>query len=97
MVEHYDFDAGSDAFRDTAAIIETCDLVIACDTSVAHLAGALGAPCWVALKYVPDWRWFLDRDDTPWYPSLRLFRQPAPGDWDSVFDAMAAALRPLVK
>jgi hypothetical protein len=93
MVEHYDFDTGSDAFLDTAAIIENCDLVIACDTSVAHL----GAPCWVALKYVPDWRWFLDRTDTPWYPSLRLFRQPAPGDWDSVFAAMATALRPFVE
>ena len=91
-VEHYDFDDGPDAFLDTAAIMRTCDLVITADTAPAHLAGALGVPAWVALKHVPDWRWFLGRADSPWYPSLRLFRQPATGDWASVFEAMEAEL-----
>ena len=89
-VERYDFDEGPDAFLDTAAIMKNCDLVITADTAPAHLAGALGVPAWVALKYVPDWRWFLGRDDSPWYPSLRLFRQAAPNDWASVFAAMQA-------
>ena len=76
-----DFDAGPDAFVDSAAVMASLDLVISADTGIAHLAGALGRPVWVALKYVPDWRWLLDRADTPWYPTMRLFRQPAPGDW----------------
>jgi tetratricopeptide (TPR) repeat protein len=83
-----DFDAGADGFLDTASILPALDLVITADTSVAHLAGTLNCPTWVALKYVPDWRWFLDRSDSPWYPSLRLFRQPAPGDWAPVFATM---------
>ena len=87
-----DFDAGPHAFLDTAAVMETIDLVISCDTSVAHLAGALGRPTWVALKFSPDWRWMMNRDDSPWYPSMRLFRQTAPGDWDGVFDRMYADL-----
>ena len=69
-----------------------CDLVISADTAPAHLAGALGVPTWVALKHIPDWRWFLDRADSPWYPSLRLFRQPATGDWASVFRVLQAEL-----
>jgi len=85
-------DEGPDAFADTAALIPALDLVISCDTSIAHLAGALGAPVWVALKAVPDWRWFRERADSPWYPTMRLFRQPRPGDWDSVFAAIAAEL-----
>jgi hypothetical protein len=91
-VESYDFDDGPDAFLDTAAIMMNCDLVITADTAPAHLAGALGVPAWVALKHVPDWRWFLGREDSPWYPSLRLFRQAATNDWASVFRDMEDAL-----
>jgi Flp pilus assembly protein TadD len=91
-VESHDFDEGPDAFLDTAAIMRNCDLVITADTAPAHLAGALGVPAWVALKHVPDWRWFMNRADSPWYPSLRLFRQAAVNDWDSVFRAMEAEL-----
>jgi hypothetical protein len=79
-------------FTDTAAAIVNLDLVIACDTAVAHLAGALGTAAWVAIPFVPDWRWLMDRDDSPWYPTVRLFRQQKPGDWAGVFDAMKAAL-----
>jgi tetratricopeptide (TPR) repeat protein len=82
------FDEGPQAFLDSAALMTALDLVITCDTALAHLAGALGRPTWVALKYVPDWRWLLDRDDSPWYPGVRLFRQPRPGDWESVFAAI---------
>ncbi|MBM0741934.1 tetratricopeptide repeat protein [Phormidium sp. CLA17] len=71
-------------FADTACAIAQLDLIITVDTAVAHLAGALGKPVWVLLAFAPDWRWMLDRDDSPWYPTLRLFRQPHPGDWDSM-------------
>ena len=87
-----EFDGGADAFIDSAAVMQSLDLVITPDTGIAHLAGALGRPAWLALKYVPDWRWLLDRPDTPWYPAMRLFRQPAPEDWDSVFDQMQTEL-----
>jgi hypothetical protein len=86
------FDPGPDKFVDTAAIMETLDLIITCDTSIAHLAGALARPTWVALKYVPDWRWLLERSDSPWYPTLRLFRQSSDGRWDDVFDSMYDAM-----
>ena len=79
-------------FVDTAAAMEAMDLVITCDTSVAHLGGALGRPTWVALRHAPDWRWLLDRGDSPWYPSLHLFRQPAPGDWTGLFAEIQARL-----
>jgi tetratricopeptide (TPR) repeat protein len=87
-----DFDAGPDGFLDTAALMMALDLVISVDTSVAHLAGALARPAWVALPYVPDWRWLLEREDSPWYPTLRLFRQNRAGDWSAPFARMAQAL-----
>ena len=87
-----DFDVGPDGFLDTAAAMGALDLVVTCDTSVAHLAGALARPTWVALKQVAEWRWLRDRDDSPWYPTLRLFRQTQRGVWSDVFAAMAAAL-----
>jgi len=71
-------------FDDTASVLALADLVISVDTSVVHLAGAMGRPAWVLLPFQPDWRWLLDREDSPWYPTVRLFRQPKPGDWDSV-------------
>jgi tetratricopeptide (TPR) repeat protein len=79
-------------FADTAALIDLMDLVITVDTSVAHLAGAMGRPAFVLLAFNPDWRWFLDRADSPWHPSARLFRQPAPGDWASVVAQVKAAI-----
>jgi tetratricopeptide (TPR) repeat protein len=87
-----ELDPGSDAFLDTAAIMEGLDLIITADTSVAHLAGALGRPTWVALKLVPDWRWGLEGDFTPWYPSMRLFRQKSRDDWKNVFARMEREL-----
>jgi hypothetical protein len=87
-----DFDEGRDAFVDTAAIIENLDLVISADSAPAHLAGALGVPTWVALKYVPDWRWLLDSADSPWYPMVRLFRQRGAGDWSSPLCEMSRSL-----
>lgn len=80
-------------FTDTAALIEALDLVIAVDTSVAHLAGALGKPVWILLPFSPDWRWLTGRDDSPWYPSARLFRQTAPADWAGVIRRVGEALR----
>lgn len=91
-----EFDAGTDAFLDAAAVMESLDLVIAPDTALAHLAGALGRPVWVALKQVPDWRWFLDRSDSPWYPTMRLFRQQRRGDWAAVFSGIENELRELM-
>jgi hypothetical protein len=85
------------SFADTAALISQLDLVISVDTSVAHLAGALGRPVWVLLPFVPDWRWLLDRDDSPWYPTARLFRQTDSRDWRDVVDHVRTALHHLVK
>ncbi|TAD83836.1 MAG: tetratricopeptide repeat protein [Oscillatoriales cyanobacterium] len=80
-------------FADTAAVIAQLDLVISVDTAVAHLAGALGKPVWILLSFVPDWRWMLNREDSPWYPTARLFRQQKPGDWEGVFDRLKTALQ----
>ena len=85
-------DEASGPFMDTAAVMKNLDLVIAPNTALAHLAGALGVALWVALPLVPDWRWLMDRDDSPWYPTARLFRQTAPGDWVGVFHRMAREL-----
>jgi len=86
------FEAGLKDFAETAALVDTLDLVIAVDTSVVHLAGALGRPVWVMLPRVPDWRWLLERDDSPWYPSATLFRQGLPGDWPALVERVAQAL-----
>jgi tetratricopeptide (TPR) repeat protein len=83
-------------FAETAALVSCLDLVISVDTSVVHLAGALGRPVWTLLPYAPDWRWLLDRDDSPWYPTMRLFRQTAARDWADVLDRVHAELAALV-
>jgi hypothetical protein len=84
-------------FEDTAGIIMSLDLVISSDTSTAHLAGALGKPVWVLLPFSPDWRWLLDRDDSPWYPTAKLFRQKSIGDWPTVVDDVREELDKLVQ
>jgi ADP-heptose:LPS heptosyltransferase len=88
-----DWTAELEDFADTAALIAQLDLVITVDTAVAHLAGALGKAVWVLLPFSADWRWMVDRQDSPWYPTMRLFRQPKAGDWQSPVAQMAAALR----
>jgi hypothetical protein len=90
------FDDGPDAFVDTAAVMQSLDLIVSSDTAVAHLAAALGRPTWIALRHIPEWRWLLNRSDSPWYSSARLFRQSRPDDWASVFRDMAAALSEIV-
>lgn len=87
-----DFDAGTDGFIDTAAAMANLDLIVTSDTAAAHLAGSLGRPVWVALKLVPDWRWMIGRVDSPWYPTMRLFRQTTRDDWRPVFAAIRGAL-----
>jgi hypothetical protein len=86
-------DETTGGFMDTAAVMKNLDLVVTSDTSIAHLAGALGVPVWVALALGGDWRFLLEREDSPWYPTMRLFRQTRMGDWDSVFERIAAELR----
>lgn len=86
------FDAKLNDFADTAALCQLMDVVISVDTSVAHLAGAMGRPVWIMLPFLPDWRWLLDREDSIWYPSARLFRQDSAGDWAGVFAKVRTAL-----
>ncbi len=86
----------SESFANLAAIIKNLDLVITCDTAIAHLAGALGVNVWVALPFAPDWRWLTKREDSPWYLFMRLFRQTRPGDWQDVFSRIAQALKSVV-
>ena len=88
-----DFDGGADAFIDTAAVMQNLDMIVTSDTAIPHLAGALRRPVWVALKSIPEWRWMLDRPDSPWYPDMRLFRRTKAGSWREVFERMADELR----
>jgi len=85
------------SFAETAAALANLDLVITVDSAVAHLAGAIGRPCWAMLPFCPDWRWLTQREDSPWYPSLRLFRQPGPGDWDAVVERVGGELASLTR
>ncbi len=93
----YDLTNNISNFNDTAALIMNLDLIISVDTSVAHLAGALGKPVWVLLPSVPDWRWMLNREDSPWYPTMRLFRQTTHGDWDTVIKKVYNAILDFIK
>jgi tetratricopeptide (TPR) repeat protein len=90
--EFVDISAQLGDFAETAGVIANLDLVVTADTAVAHLAGAIAKPVWTLLPFSPDWRWMLKREDSPWYPTMRLFRQPAPGDWDSVIGNIREAL-----
>ena len=92
-MELTDWTSDLNDFADTAALISNLDLVISVDTSVAHLSGALAKPVWVLIPFAPDWRWMLGRDDSPWYPTMRLFRQPRWGNWDGAISSLAEALR----
>ena len=94
-MKFHDFTADLDDFAATAGLIENLDLVISIDTAVAHLAGALGKPVWLLNRFDTCWRWLLDRDDSPWYPTLRQFRQPTPGDWPSAISRAQGALQRL--
>jgi tetratricopeptide (TPR) repeat protein len=96
MTLNTDPDPGADFFLDTAAVMMGLDLIVTCDTSVAHLAGALARPVFTALPLISDWRWLLTRDDTPWYPTMRLFRQDGEQQWQSVFARMALVVRDLM-
>jgi hypothetical protein len=87
-----DLDSGRDAFLDTAAVLKSVDLLVTSDTAIAHLSGALGVPTWLCLMHEPDWRWMGRGSGTPWYGSVRLFRQPTSGDWASVYTEVAGQL-----
>ena len=93
-VQIHDFGSRTAAsFADTAALVQALDLVVSIDSAVVHVAGAFAVPVWVLLPAASDWRWLLDREDSPWYPTMRLFRQPKPGDWDTVFAQIMKALQ----
>jgi len=96
ITTYNDFDHTHGRFMDTTALIMNLDLVITVDTSVAHIAGALGKPVWVLLPFVADWRWLQEQNDSPWYPSMKLFRQPVPGDWQSVIQQIVLCLPSLL-
>ena len=89
-------DGNADFFLDTAAVMSKLDLIIGCDTSIVHLAGALARPVFTVLPVISDWRWMLQRDDTVWYPTMRLFRQDATRQWAPLFERMAADLRKIM-
>jgi len=91
-----DLDEKAGPFMDTAAIIENLDLIITVDTAVAHLAGALGKKVWLLLPYSTDWRWIVDRTDTPWYPTMKIFKQKTPFDWESVMKEVVTELENIV-
>jgi ADP-heptose:LPS heptosyltransferase len=91
-----DYASGHDSFVDVAAAMHCVDLVVTTDSAPAHLAGALARPCWVLLMHVPDWRWLIDRDDSPWYPHTRLFRQTERGNWETPVRKLADELRCLI-
>lgn len=91
------FDVADGPLMDTAALMKSLDLVISVDTAIAHLAGALGTPVWLMLPYSTDWRWIVNRTDTPWYPTMRIFKQPKPFDWPTVVDIMYHALESLMQ
>jgi hypothetical protein len=97
MITVMNLDGELNDFTDTAAVIDNLDLVISVDTAVLHLAGAMGKPAWAMLSSAPDWRWMLDRPDSPWYPTVRLFRQRSYGDWDDVCQRMAEELEKLAR
>ena len=84
---------GLEDFADTAEVIADIDLVISVDSAIVHLAGSLGRPVWALIPYVPDWRWMLEREDSPWYPSMRLMRQQSPGNWDELIQRVAGRLK----
>ena len=92
-----DFDKSHGSFMDTAAIMKNLDLVITADTSIAHLAGGLGVPVWVLLPYEAEWRWMIDRDDSPWYPTMKLFRQKERGNWEEVLERVKKELEKLIR
>ena len=92
-----DFDGSHGRFMDTAAVMQHIDLIITVDTAIAHLAGALGIPVWVMLPYETDWRGIQDRTDSPWYPTMRLFQQPKPFDWDTVANQIINTVRAIVR
>lgn len=93
----FDYTEKINDFSDTAALIMNLDLVISVDTAVAHLAGALGKPVWTLLPFTPDWRWMLNREDSPWYPTMKLFRQPEPGNWNTVIVHIKKEIRVLIR